>query len=70
MESIDKKYFDIDLNMYLSLKICLILRCVCVYICVYIYIYMCIWLIGSVLDREAWRAAIHRFAKSRTRLSD
>ena len=23
-----------------------------------------------VMDREAWRAAIHRFAKSRTRLSD
>ena len=23
-----------------------------------------------VLDREAWRAAIHRVAKSRTRLSD
>ena len=24
----------------------------------------------SVLDREAWRAAIHGVAKSRTRLSD
>ena len=24
----------------------------------------------SVMDREAWRAAIHRIAKSRTRLSD
>ena len=23
-----------------------------------------------VMDREAWRAAIHRFAKSQTRLSD
>ena len=23
-----------------------------------------------VMDREAWRAAIHRVAKSRTRLSD
>ena len=23
-----------------------------------------------VMDREAWRAAIHRFTKSRTRLSD
>ena len=23
-----------------------------------------------VMDREAWRAAIHGFAKSRTRLSD
>ena len=23
-----------------------------------------------VMDREAWRAAVHRFAKSRTRLSD
>jgi len=23
-----------------------------------------------VIDREAWRAAIHRVAKSRTRLSD
>ena len=23
-----------------------------------------------VMDREAWRAAIHRFAKSRTRMSD
>ena len=23
-----------------------------------------------VMDREAWRAAIHEFAKSRTRLSD
>ena len=23
-----------------------------------------------VMDREAWRAAIHRIAKSRTRLSD
>ena len=25
---------------------------------------------GLVVDREAWRAAIHRVAKSRTRLSD
>ena len=25
---------------------------------------------SSVIDREAWRAAIHRVAKSRTRLSD
>ena len=25
---------------------------------------------GLVMDREAWRAAIHRVAKSRTRLSD
>ena len=24
----------------------------------------------SVMDREAWRAAVHGFAKSRTRLSD
>ena len=24
----------------------------------------------SVMDREAWRAGIHRVAKSRTRLSD
>ena len=23
-----------------------------------------------VMDREAWRAAVHEFAKSRTRLSD
>ena len=23
-----------------------------------------------VMDREAWRAAVHRVAKSRTRLSD
>ena len=23
-----------------------------------------------VMDREAWHAAVHRFAKSRTRLSD
>ena len=25
---------------------------------------------GLVMDREAWRAAVHGFAKSRTRLSD
>ena len=25
---------------------------------------------GLVMDREAWRAVIHRVAKSRTRLSD
>ena len=28
------------------------------------------WTLGVVIDREAWRAAIHRVAKSRTRLSD
>ena len=27
-------------------------------------------LLEMVMDREAWRAAIHRVAKSRTRLSD
>ena len=28
------------------------------------------WTLGVVMDREAWRAAIHGVAKSRTRLSD
>ena len=35
------------------------------YICVYVYIYIYIY-----IDREAWRAAVHRVAKTRTQLSD
>ena len=28
------------------------------------------WILGLVIDRESWRAAIHRVASSQTRLSD
>ena len=47
--------------------------CVCVCVCVYgmfIYIPICSELRELVMDREAWHAAIHRVAKSRTRLSN
>ena len=30
----------------------------------------CGWTPGLVMDREAWRAAVHEVAKSRTQVSD
>ena len=40
--------------------------CVCIYMreCVYVYKIICMW--ELVMDRDAWRAAIHGVTKSQT----